>query len=98
MAEVVTYGGFHSHGDTPKWMVFVTENPDRMDDLGVSPFPEPPIFLLLVCRPQQTFILQTELAQHAGRSFYIAEHLLRCRKETFDSGRHEVCHALKYQK
>ena len=47
MAEVVTYGGFHSHGDTPKWMVFVRENPDRMDDLGVSPFQEPPIFLLL---------------------------------------------------
>ena len=53
------------------------------------------IFLLWVCSPQQIFILQLELAQHAGRSFFIAEHLLRCEKETFDSGRNEVRHALK---
>lgn len=53
------------------------------------------IFLLWVCSPQQIFILQMELAQHAGRSFSIAEHLLRCEKETFDSGRNEVRRALK---
>ena len=31
-----TYGGFHSHGGTPaRWMVFLRENPSKMDVLGV---------------------------------------------------------------
>jgi hypothetical protein len=32
-------GGFHSHGGTPNsWMVFLIENPIKMDDLGVALF------------------------------------------------------------
>ena len=34
------YGGFHSHGGTPKWMVY-REHPIKMDDLGVALFWEP---------------------------------------------------------
>ena len=30
---------------TPKWMVFVMENPIKMDDLGVPLFLETPIYL-----------------------------------------------------
>ena len=29
------HGGVHSHGGTPKWMVYVMENPTKMDDLRV---------------------------------------------------------------
>ena len=31
-------GGFHSHRDTPhfKWMVYVMENPLKMNDLGIG--------------------------------------------------------------
>ena len=30
-------------GGTQKWLVFVRENPTKMDDLGVPPFMETPI-------------------------------------------------------
>jgi len=29
---------------TPKWMEFLVENPIKMDDLGVPPFSETPIY------------------------------------------------------
>ena len=31
------------NGGTPKWMVFVRENPTKMDDLEVPPFMETPM-------------------------------------------------------
>ena len=33
-------GGFHSHGGTPKWMVYFMGNPIKLDDIGVPPFQE----------------------------------------------------------
>ena len=43
----LSYGDFHSHGGTPKWMVFVGENPIGMDDdLGVPLFWETLIQIL----------------------------------------------------
>ena len=37
------YGGFLSHGGTPRWMVKIKENPIRMDDMGgYSYFRKPP--------------------------------------------------------
>ena len=40
----MTNGGFHSHGDTKKWLVYFMKNPNlEMDDLGVYPhFRKPP--------------------------------------------------------
>ena len=32
------YGGFHSHGGTPKCMVYKGKSQSKMDDLGVPPF------------------------------------------------------------
>ena len=37
------YGGFLKWGYPNSWMVFVRENPIKVDDLGVSPFMETPI-------------------------------------------------------
>ena len=42
--NLVAYGGFHSHGGTPEWMVYFMENPIKMDDLGVPYFRKPPYF------------------------------------------------------
>ena len=40
-----TFGGFHKWG-SPKWLVvFIVENPIKMDDSGVSPFWKPPFDL-----------------------------------------------------
>ena len=41
------YGGFHSHGGIPIWMVDFMEHPIKMDDLGVPPFQETSIFFPL---------------------------------------------------
>ena len=35
------HGGFHSHGGTPKWMVY-REIRIKIDDLGVPPIEDPP--------------------------------------------------------
>ena len=35
-------GGFHSHGGSQTWMVFLGENPTKTDDLGLPLFQEPP--------------------------------------------------------
>ena len=33
LAGLLPYGGFHGHGGTPNsWMVFVRENPTKLDD------------------------------------------------------------------
>ena len=36
--------GVSKNSGTPKWMV-IMENPIKMDDLGVSPFKETPIYI-----------------------------------------------------
>ena len=33
--ETHSFGGFHSHGGTPKCLVYFMENPIKIDDLGV---------------------------------------------------------------
>ena len=42
------YMGVSENGGTPKWMVkFIMENPIEMDDLGVPPFSETPIYIII---------------------------------------------------
>ena len=42
------YGGFHSHGGTPKYMVYLLEKPIKMDDdLGVPLFQETSTFVVV---------------------------------------------------
>ena len=36
--------GVSENSGTPKWMVKIMENPFKMDDLGVPPFLETPIY------------------------------------------------------
>ena len=40
---ILLCGGFHSHGGTQKLLVFVRENPTKMDGLGVPLFQETPM-------------------------------------------------------
>ena len=39
--------GVSKNRDTPKWMVKIMENPTKMDDLGVPPFKETPIYIYI---------------------------------------------------
>ena len=43
MAACLWYMGVSKSSGTPKWMVYIMENPIKMDDLGVPPFSETPI-------------------------------------------------------
>ena len=56
-----SYDGFHSHGRTPKWMVYFMENPIKMDDLGVALFQEPPnmVFLCFIGSEPSPIVMQS---------------------------------------
>ena len=52
------YGGFHSHVDTPKWLIF-KGNPFKMDDLGVPLFQETSILPFIFWLPVGLLFLRT---------------------------------------
>ena len=45
LSQSLDMGASKNRGGPPKWMVKIMENPIKMDDLGVPPFKETPIFL-----------------------------------------------------
>ena len=50
MTELVgsfTNGGFHSHGGTPKWMVYKGKSYLEMDDIGAPPFMDTPTWMFM---------------------------------------------------
>ena len=61
--DVQPYGGFHSHGGTPKWMVYKGKSHLEMDDSGVPQFMETPISSPIVVA---LLIIRTPLAILVG--------------------------------
>ena len=55
-----THLGVSKNRGTPKWMEFLMENPIKMDDLGVPPFSETPIYFQpFIGSPIASFITTT---------------------------------------